>query len=153
MQRLAHAEELARKRLQKKEQQTLDVMFWGLWQSEMQVDEHLSTFTTKTDKTKSLKAQLNFRHNVLHQQPQNKKDNLFAFSKNKIPLTTEELATNLKKLICESMGNQGSEPGSSSSDPLLVGKRIRHLCKTDDQEEWWLGKVISQVRIEFMQKA
>ena len=34
-----HEEELTLKRLRKKEQQTADIVYWGLWQTEQQVDD------------------------------------------------------------------------------------------------------------------
>ena len=150
MKKLAHGEELNRKRLQRKDKQTLAIMYWGLWQSVNQVDEYLATLQKKSEEKKALTAQLNFRKNVLKQKAAEQTDNLYAFSKNKKALTVEELAFNLKKLISQSL--QESQLGSSSGDtstghdPILVGKRIRHLCSTDDGEEaWWTGKVISQV--------
>ena len=153
LKRLAQAEELQKKQLQKKEQQTLDIYYWGLWQSEGEVDETLATISTKTQKLIALKAQLNFRNNVLKQQPKDKKDKLFVFSQNKVPLTPEELTINLKKLIKESF-EEGSRtsihPPEASEEgaPLLVGKRIRHRFRSaeKDEEEWSAGKVISQVR-------
>lgn len=87
MKKLAHGEELNRKRLQRKEKQTLAIMYWGLWQSVNQVDEYLATLQKKSEEKKALTAQLNFRKNVLKQKAAEQTDNLYAFSKNKKALT------------------------------------------------------------------
>ena len=61
-------EEVTFKRLRKKEQQTADIVYWGLWQTEQQVDDALASMGV-VEQTKALKAQLNFRQHVLTQKP------------------------------------------------------------------------------------
>ena len=61
-------EELTLKRLRKKEQQTADIVYWGLWQTEQQVDDALASMGV-VEQMKALKAQLNFRQQVLKQKP------------------------------------------------------------------------------------
>ena len=150
LRKLSQAEEAHQRQLEKKEKLTLDIMYWGLWQSQDQVDNYLADLDNKTTRVKALKAQLNFRQNVLQQRPANKEDNLYAFSLKKVQLTAEQLADNLKKLIEESHVLQRHQPGTGDLDtganePLLVGKRVKHLCSTSGDEEWYFGKVISQV--------
>lgn len=145
--KLAHAEELERKRVQKHEDYTLAIMYWGLWQSPKQVDEYIASMTKKGEILKVLKAQLNFRQHVLKQKAEKKEDSLYAFLKGGKPFTAEQLTSNLKTLISESLQDQtGRSTEEDSNVPLLVGKRVKHLCSTDGKEEWWHGKVISQVR-------
>ena len=60
------------------------------------------------------------------------------------------MVDNLKKLIEECHVLQRHQPGTGDLDtganePLLVGKRVKHLCSTSGDEEWYFGKVISQV--------
>ena len=39
--KIAAAEEIKQRRVQKLEQYTSDIMYWGLWQSEYEVDEYM----------------------------------------------------------------------------------------------------------------
>ena len=47
-------------KLQKKIVMTDDILVWGLWQTELKVDQSLNAIPTKTDKIKALSAQLKF---------------------------------------------------------------------------------------------
>ena len=61
-------EEAEKKRVKKLEEYTNNILTWGLWQTEDQVDFHLNTDIKSTkDKIETLKAQLNFRRFVLQQ--------------------------------------------------------------------------------------
>ncbi|WAQ99794.1 hypothetical protein MAR_024167 [Mya arenaria] len=52
---------------------TSEIIHFGLWQSEHDVDRALGEIEHRKDKIKALKAQLNFRNNVLQQTPDDKK--------------------------------------------------------------------------------
>lgn len=67
--KFAAAEEREKRRVQKLENYTNDIIDWGLWQSVQDVDYHVSLYKTKKDKVAALKPQLNFRNKVLHQKP------------------------------------------------------------------------------------
>ena len=93
----------------------------------------LASFKTKSEKPKALKAQLIFRNHVLNQQPTNKQDKLYAFSKNKTRGVSCELKTKQNKLVVEALEDKpGSSSGhvSTGSEPLLVGKCIRYRKHT-----------------------
>ena len=152
MERMKEAEELEKRRVQKKEGQTADIIYWGLWQSEEAVETALSIVSSKKDKIAALKAQLNFRNNVLEQKPVEK--GLYAFSKvgeNGVrrQLGPEELTENLKKLIQHASSIETSrkekDPTVTDRIHMLVGKRVRHRFVTDDTEKFYIGRVISQV--------
>ena len=131
--------------LHQKESLTKDIVQCGLWQSPDEIFHGLAKHKTKSAKVKALKAQINFRRKVL-QQTHSDKD-LFVFSKNRKPLSIEELISNLEKLLSES---EQSEPRSEQETPMyqetLIGKRIRHRwCNEDGTEEWYNGKILSAV--------
>ena len=54
-------QEAQARKLRKKEKETEDVIHWGLWQTEKQVDVMLADITSRAEQMKALKAQLNFR--------------------------------------------------------------------------------------------
>ena len=148
-------EELTLKRLRKKEQQTADIVYWGLWQTEQQVDDALASMGA-VEQTKALKAQLNFRQHVLKQKPADPALKcVYSFSKSdgqrRVQLSREMLAANIKLLIKHSFELDGAAQtahvvdGSDTATPILVGKRVRHRFALTDGEQWFTGKVISQV--------
>jgi hypothetical protein len=51
----------------KKEKQTSDMLYYGLWQNVSMVDEMLQSISNISDKRKALISQLRFRQNVLTQ--------------------------------------------------------------------------------------
>ncbi len=150
--KLQQAEALRLRRLQKREKQTSDIIFWGLWQSEEQVTNSLLTITSIGDKVKALKAQLHFRQNILQQKPSDPalKD-VYAMSKvgetgRRISLRYQELAENVCRLIRHSYSLDAVMPRDEAPDvPLLVGKRVGHRFLVQGREIWYRGKVISQV--------
>jgi len=84
---------------------TSEMIEFGLWQSEEEVDRQVSDLKTKTLRMRALKAQLNFRRKVLQQKP-NSEDmkSIYKFSKKAEnekteTLTAEELTENVKKLV------------------------------------------------------
>ena len=77
---------------------TKEVLHYGLWQTH-DVKNGLGKLKSKTAKVKALKAQINFRKQVLQQKYPDK--GVFSFSKNRKQFSVDELATNLKKLISD----------------------------------------------------
>jgi len=127
-------------KLRQQENYTKEIVYHGLWQNELEVDNMLSSYQKPSEKSKSLKAQLRFRKHVLHQIHDNKY--LFNFSKNGKDLTVPELTSNLKQLVSQAMVQD-----DDSQRHILVGKRVRHRLTKDGQSEWYAGKVISQVPV------
>ena len=115
-----------RRLLLEKERITSDMIHYGLWQSEEDVDEGLKLAKSETQKRQSLKAQLRFRKTVLQQTYDADKD-IFKFStKSKGQLNSRALRDNLLKLVRAS-ANHCSD--NASDPPLdsavnLVGKCI-----------------------------
>jgi hypothetical protein len=75
--------EIAKKCSSEKKQEayTKDILTHGFWQSEVEVDNMLLSYTKIKDKIEALKAQISFRKNVLLQQADTKET--FNFSKKK----------------------------------------------------------------------
>jgi hypothetical protein len=75
--------EIAKKCSSEKKQEayTKDILTHGLWQSEVEVDNMLLSYTKIKDKIEALKAQISFLKNVLLQQADTKET--FNFSKKK----------------------------------------------------------------------
>ncbi|XP_060592795.1 uncharacterized protein LOC132747429 [Ruditapes philippinarum] len=147
------AAEKEARRVQKLTDYTSDIINFGLWQSEEEVDRELGDINSKTVKINALKAQLNFRKNVLKQNPtSDDMKNVYRFSKNENQrnqkLSVDELAVNLKKLVQHAFT---IEPQRNDEDEqrraLLVGKTVKHKFIEDGDEKWWKGTVISQVFI------
>lgn len=138
----AKEEELKKKKLktlQRKENMTNDILYFGLWQSSDDVSQHLSEFQTKSEKIRALKAQLNFRKNVLKQKTSDKK--LYIFSAGKRPNRVEELQSNLVELIEESRALPTTEWAQKDMS-LLVGKYVSHTFANGKS---YVGKVLSVV--------
>ena len=72
---------LKREKTRKQEAYTKDILTHDLWQSEVEVDNMLPSYTKIKDKIEALKAQITFRKNVLLQQADTKET--FNFSKKK----------------------------------------------------------------------
>ena len=125
----------------KKEKQTSDVIFYGLWECSSVADDILRSITKTTEKRKALIAQLRFRQNVLKQYVKDKK--IFNASVKGKALSIEALTENVKKLIEEAASKDVSEniQQRSSRMPILVGKKIRHTFN----EGTFTAKVISTV--------
>ena len=128
------------KQLQKKQNMTNDIMYFGLWQSHEQVSQHLMEISKNTEKITAVKAQLNFRKNVLKQVPSDKC--LFAFSADKKKFTVAQLEANLNTLISESKTSTCTNERMTVNKPLLVGKWIEHKFANNI---WYKGKVLSVV--------
>ena len=134
------AEEIRRKRqklVEEKEKMSSKVVYYGLWQTQIEVEQKLSEFTVK-EQVEALKSQLNFRKKVLHQDIGDK--TVFAFSVKSKKHGVEQLKSNVLRLV-KSAQEGVCEESLGSNRPLLVGKRVLH--KFDEGE--WIGKVISVV--------
>jgi len=145
------AEEKERKRLQRLEDYTYKIIYYGLWQSETDVDTLLRNIDGIKEKKDAVKTQLNFRKYVLKQNsPKDGNENVFSFSE-KAPngktrqLSIEELTTKVKKLVRHSFTIPMNQPEDDADTPILVGKMVKHKFVIDGNEQWWRGKVISQV--------
>ena len=129
---------LQKKAMETKEKLTNDLMLYGLWQSESDIQTGLAKLKTKTEMLQALKTQLHFRSKVLEQKYPEK--DVFFLSKNKKKLTVDEVTQNLIKLL--------TPPPSSNAanQESLVGKRIRHRWKeSDESEQWYYGRILSLV--------
>ena len=60
-------QQIEKKRIERLEKETTDMLFYGLWQSLTQVDKELSEIKTKVEKEEVLKKQLGFQKNVFSQ--------------------------------------------------------------------------------------
>jgi len=132
-------------RIKKLEKETTEIQYYGLWQSEEQVDSELGMIGNEKEKEEALKAQIRFRKNVFSQKADSV---LFSFSKmidgKRSNLSVEDLTVNVKKLVKSAFDTP--PPTNSSNNCLLVGKRIKQKFVDDDGKEFWSpGKVISQV--------
>jgi cell fate (sporulation/competence/biofilm development) regulator YlbF (YheA/YmcA/DUF963 family) len=63
------ASEKEARRVQKLTEYTSEIINFGLWQSEEEVDRELGDINSKTVKINALKAQLNFWKNIFQQNP------------------------------------------------------------------------------------
>lgn len=68
----------------------------------------------------------------------------FFQSRLTLKLTVEELITNLKMLVRQSIVRDNLD---ESDKHVLVGKRVKHRFDTNGEDQWYTGKVISQVQI------
>ena len=141
-------EELKQAKIERQEQYTKDILFHGLWQSELEIENMLKSYERKGDKIEALKAQLKFRKDVLQQIPNNK--TVFNFSKSeegktlRKSLDVDELKENLKKLVKQAVVKDSE---SDIERHILVGKRVKHRFSTDEGDKWYTRKVISQVTL------
>ncbi|KAK3106600.1 hypothetical protein FSP39_023288 [Pinctada imbricata] len=137
-------ERLERERMKRAEELTNDICFYGLWQTEGQMDEGVSHLQGEKEICSALQAQLKFRKTVLKQSHEDKK--VFNFSVKSesgkyVKLTSSELKENLKKLIKKAAEGLTTEQ-EKTGQPLLVGKKVEHTFAKDDV---YRGEVISVV--------
>jgi len=97
---------------------------------------------SNTAKLNALKAQLNFRKQVLDQKSYLDKD-LFLFSKNGKQYSADKLIENLTKLICD---QKPVQERASCTHESPVGKKIKHKWRDENGcEKWYCGEVLSKV--------
>lgn len=127
------------KLVKKKEGFTNNILFFGLWQCKEDVTFHLDQISSITEKKMALKAQLNFRKNVLLQKAKDK--NLFLFSSKKKAKTVLELTNQVLELIEQSKQGDTVEVSQEGDMPVLIGKNINHQF----EDGVYKGKVVSVV--------
>ena len=130
-----------RNRVQKLENVTNEMLFYGLWQSPAEVEKELDQIKGNKEKENALKSQLRFRKDVFKQVCARK--DVYTFSKlvdgKRVPLSIEELKDNVVHLIGEGFNTPPEQ------EHFLVGKSIEHKWLNNDEPKWYTGKVISQV--------
>ncbi|XP_065893139.1 uncharacterized protein [Dysidea avara] len=138
-----HALDAARRRgLKRKEKLTEDIVRYGLWQTKEDIVRGVAKQRSNTAKLNALKAQLNFRKQVLDQKSYLDKD-LFLFSKNGKQYSADKLVENLTKLICD---KRSVQERASYMQESLVGKKIKHKWRDENGcEKWYCGEVLSKV--------
>ena len=145
--RMRKREEATKAKLLEKEAFTTNILHHGLWQSHTEIDNMLPSYDSIATKKSALKAQLQFRRDVLLQQGSSK--SLFSLSKmadtKRRQLTVEELTSNLKQLVHQAEVVDGAD----GSKHMLVGKRVSHMqvVEVDGKKERkaFKGRIISQV--------
>ena len=143
---ILQAEAIEAKRLERLEGYSQKIIYYGLWQSESEVDRVLNEIKTKTEKIQALKAQLNFRKYVLKQNPKDQSCYSLSTDDNgvKRKLTIDEIKTNVVKLVRHAFTVEQA-PTSDTNLPILTGKRVKHCFDDNGERKWWTGQVISQV--------
>ena len=132
-------------RVKKLENLTTDVVNYGLWQSEQDMDLALQEIGKEAEQKKSIQAQLKFRKEVLKQKFEDIK--VFNVSRQvdgkSKKLTLLEMKSNLMKLIVAAAeGNTSEVMSRRPSQPLLVGKYVEHTFADGKK---YKGHVISVV--------
>ena len=139
-------EALQQQKREKQEQFTKDILSHGLWQSETEIDNMLSSYESNSEKIVAVKAQLKFRKDVLHQKAEEK--STFNMTKaeegkkSRKSLSLQELITNLKILVRQAIVKDNE---NQNEKHILVGRRVKHRFLENGQEKWYRGKIISQV--------
>lgn len=93
---------LKRKRLERLEKQSDEIVLYGLWKSPQECKRKIKELSSTSDKVQALKAQLRYRKNVLKQKVPEK--DLYSFSKKcsngkRCSLSHKELMSNLLKVL------------------------------------------------------
>ncbi len=140
-----------RRKIQRKEKRTTEIVNDGLLQSRDTVENVLSDCVSESARVQLLKKQLTFRRDVLGQKAPTGKKNVFRFSckigpgpKDVHKLNSAELKDNLFSLFYDVSGHYvdaNPPPGC----PQLVGRRIAHTFDVDGDEQTWNGHVTGTV--------
>lgn len=139
-----------KKKVQAKIKLTNDVLYYGLLQSENQVNDLLrSGEISHGAKIEALKAQLHFRKDVLGQKASDSK--LYNVTvqvgpKKRRNLSAKELGVNIIKLIEEAMESARMQTEEEEGNPRLLKKRIQHCFDVDGEKRWYTGTVVSKAR-------
>ena len=142
--KISDREATARRQTQLKETHTSDIITFGLWQTKEEVDNQVESYITTAEKVEALKSQLRFQKAVLEQKAPTK--DCFAFTKvqegKRLPLTVVDLTNNLKQLL------DSTTQSTTQNLNVLIHRRVKHkfINATDDSEEWYNGKILSQVK-------
>ncbi len=138
--------EAKRRKQERLEKITNEIIYYGLWQTEKEVDERIVTYSRKTELVAALKAQLNFRQHVLGQSTGEATDFTFSYKVDGkvVQVTPEDLTKKLKKLVLHAYTLPQVESEGNTSH--LVRKRVTHKFDIPGEgEKWFPGTVISQV--------
>ena len=147
------------KKLEEREMIFKDILYFGLYQTEEQLEEGLDNIASVGEKTDALKAQLRFRETILNQNETVEDQKLFRFSgydkeakKSKV-FKWPQLKENCKKLI-----NQAFKIPTSNLETdrakIYMKKKVSHelLEKVDEgdpneigQPKTYIATVISTV--------
>jgi hypothetical protein len=134
-------------RIKKLENYTNQILIWGLWQTEEEVDQELSRSKTQSDKQEAISAQLNFRNHVLKQKCDDQ--NVYVMSElvsgRRKKLSISKLSANVKKLIQHSFTITVPPENAQEQSITLVGKKVMHAFEGNGERVWHSGHVISQV--------
>ena len=141
--------------LNKKENLTNDIVDTGLFQTNEQVDEYLNSQDSDNKKFETIKKQIRFRREVLNQYMDGDKGFTFTTttqgSKKRVNKPMADVKSHLVKLInaaksvAESVSVQKTPDNDILTIPLLVGKTVKHIWTTEEGDQSYIGKVISQV--------
>lgn len=120
------------KKIKEKEKLTNEVLKYGLWQSEKEVQDGLGKLQSMSLKIAALKVQFDFRKKVLQQKHPDK--TVFYMSKNRRKLTVDGLVVNLCKLLTptpefEPMHTEELVGNGLTIDGLKMDKRGGILAK------------------------
>ncbi|XP_041369492.1 uncharacterized protein LOC121383482 [Gigantopelta aegis] len=119
-----------------KEHMTKDVVYYGLWQSEEDINRNVKELLkeSKEECRKALCCQLVFWKNVLNQYYADR--SIFnTTQRNKVSLTIDDLVRNLSQFVQDSLSSCDNDEACVSGQPLLVGKTILHHFKDSDNTD------------------
>ena len=121
-----------------------EVLEFGFWQTEKQMEERLGRNLNKGETCKAIKAQLRFREKILKQPVEDK--SLFRFSKDGKLNSVETLKTNVKALMHASQ-TAVLDPKSAAINENLVGRKIimKAKDKETEEEKEYHGTIINRV--------
>ena len=132
--------------LEKLEGYKNEIIYYGLWQSEKQIDSALEQINIITGKKKALKAQLNFKSYVLQHNPEYQ--NVYSFPKTRDgkseQFSLDEPIENLR-LFVHHASTIPERVNQAENVQILTGKCVKHTFKSKDSNEnfeFWYGKVI-----------
>ena len=124
---------------------TNEILYFGLWQSMEQIESGLENLSVP-QQVKAFKAQIRFRDKVFNQKC--KDQEVMKFSKvvngKRVAKSVEEFKLSVTTLVEEALSVIPANSESNATE-LFVGKKVQHKFQTDDGEQWFEGKVISQV--------
>ena len=142
--------------IQEKEKLTKEIeKAGGLWISRADIEDGLESSVSTAEKLRCLKLQIKFRFKVLGQTHPDK--SVFKFSCNGKQHSIAKLKQNLFKLINDEALLEENDTSSTSCinilrhPELLVGRRIQHRFKVDENLEWFDGTVLKMNKMNEFQ--
>ena len=137
-----HILKAEKQRLQKEHLLTDLFSVGGLWDSSVEIKEHLSKLKSKKSRLAALKTQIKVRKSLINQEADTA---LFAFSVKGKSHSIDKLTENLCSLVARSTFSEANPDFFTACviDPtILVGKCINHTWDTGSGEKVFSGKVI-----------